>query len=80
MDEAVDAAWGQGVLPRLKQGNRAAAIAAGKLGRALAMRAHSKSQVWLLLPTIAPRLQNVSTEQQCRLFLKQQEWMTERLG
>ena len=49
VDEAVSAAWGQGVLPALQQGSRAASRAAGQLGRALAMRAHPKTQVSLLL-------------------------------
>ena len=48
MDGAVDVARGQGILPSLKEGNKAAARAAGKLGRALAMRGHPSSQVRFL--------------------------------
>ncbi len=64
MDEAVDVAWGQGVLPRLKQGNRAAAMAAGKLGRALAMRAHPKSQVRPCAACTAHHCSNLSIDDQ----------------
>lgn len=45
MDEAVAEAWDEQILGRLQQNSKAAAVAAGRLGRALAMRGHPKSQV-----------------------------------
>jgi len=54
VDETLKAAWPHGVLPRLQQGDRAAANAAGKMGRALAMRAHPKSQVSAFLSMQQP--------------------------
>ena len=45
MDKAVAKAWDQHILGRLQQNSEAAAVAAGRVGRALAMRGHPKSQV-----------------------------------
>ena len=45
MDEAVTKAWDQQIVGCLHQNSKIAAVAAGRLGRALAMRGHPKSQV-----------------------------------
>ena len=51
MDTAVTKAWDQQILGRLQQNSKAAAVAAGRVGRALAMRSYPKSQVSFRRPS-----------------------------